>query len=148
MSIGSPNCRSLAGLEPGVFRLGRRHRTKRGCNGRGDHLRPKSGSLSACSRRARPRWRALGDAYAKARRLPIAAIACDGLGSLKRLDEDEALLVQSGKPVSVFRTHADAPRVLIANSNLVPHWVTWAHFNELDHKGLAMYRVALPAATG
>ncbi len=59
--------------------------------------------------------------------------------TLKRLDGDETLLVQSGKPVGVFRTHADAPRVLIANSNLVPHWATWAHFNELDRKGLAMY---------
>lgn len=59
--------------------------------------------------------------------------------SLKQLDEDETLLVQSGKPVGVFRTHADAPRVLIANSNLVPHWATWDHFNELDRKGLAMY---------
>ena len=47
--------------------------------------------------------------------------------------------MQSGKPVGVFRTHADAPRVLIANSNLVPHWATWDHFNELDKKGLAMY---------
>ena len=47
--------------------------------------------------------------------------------------------MQSGKPVGVFRTHKDAPRVLIANSNLVPHWATWAHFNELDRKGLAMY---------
>ncbi len=59
--------------------------------------------------------------------------------TLRRLDDDETLLVQSGKPVGVFRTHADAPRVLIANSNLVPHWATWAHFNELDRKGLAMY---------
>ena len=59
--------------------------------------------------------------------------------TLKRLNEDETLLVQSGKPVGVFRTHRDAPRVLIANSNLVPHWATWAHFNELDRKGLAMY---------
>ncbi|WP_136163363.1 urocanate hydratase [Sphingomonas flavalba] len=59
--------------------------------------------------------------------------------TLKRLDADETLLVQSGKPVGVFRTHADAPRVLIANSNLVPHWATWEHFNELDRKGLAMY---------
>ncbi len=58
---------------------------------------------------------------------------------LRRLEEDQTLLVQSGKPVGVFRTHADAPRVLIANSNLVPHWATWAHFNELDRKGLAMY---------
>ena len=55
------------------------------------------------------------------------------------LGEDETLLVQSGKPVGVFRTHADAPRVLIANSNLVPHWADWAHFNELDRKGLMMY---------
>ncbi|MBD3626166.1 MAG: urocanate hydratase [Rhodobacteraceae bacterium] len=59
--------------------------------------------------------------------------------SLKTLEDDETLLVQSGKPVGVFRTHANAPRVLIANSNLVPHWATWEHFNELDRKGLAMY---------
>ena len=58
---------------------------------------------------------------------------------LKQLGDDETLLVQSGKPVGVFRTHADAPRVLIANSNLVPHWATWEHFNELDRKGLMMY---------
>src|SRR5208337_2839715 len=59
--------------------------------------------------------------------------------TLTRLTEDETLLVQSGKPVGVFPTHPDAPRVLIANSNLVPHWATWEHFNELDRKGLAMY---------
>ncbi|NIJ36047.1 urocanate hydratase [Sphingopyxis panaciterrae] len=59
--------------------------------------------------------------------------------TLKRLEADETLLVQSGKPVGVFRTHADAPRVLIANSNLVPHWANWDHFNELDKRGLAMY---------
>src|SRR5450631_1574870 len=59
--------------------------------------------------------------------------------TLKQLTEEETLLVQSGKPVGVFPTHADAPRVLIANSNLVPHWATWEHFNELDRKGLAMY---------
>jgi urocanate hydratase len=59
--------------------------------------------------------------------------------TLRGLEEDETLLVQSGKPVGVFRTHADAPRVLIANSNLVPHWATWGHFNELDRKGLMMY---------
>jgi len=59
--------------------------------------------------------------------------------ALRKLDADQTLLVQSGKPVGVFRTHADAPRVLIANSNLVPHWATWEHFNELDRKGLAMY---------
>ena len=59
--------------------------------------------------------------------------------SLKKLEDDQTLLVQSGKPVGVFRTHKDAPRVLIANSNLVPHWATWDHFNELDKKGLAMY---------
>lgn len=59
--------------------------------------------------------------------------------SLKALNTDETLLVQSGKPVGVFKTHADAPRVLIANSNLVPKWATWDHFNELDKKGLAMY---------
>ncbi|WP_018633326.1 urocanate hydratase [Neomegalonema perideroedes] len=61
------------------------------------------------------------------------------VSTLQKLEEDETLLVQSGKPVGVFRTHADAPRVLIANSNLVPHWATWDHFNELDRKGLAMY---------
>ncbi len=61
------------------------------------------------------------------------------VATLKTLEADETLLVQSGKPVGVFRTHADAPRVLIANSNLVPHWATWDHFNELDRKGLAMY---------
>jgi len=59
--------------------------------------------------------------------------------SLQALESDETLLVQSGKPVGVFRTHSDAPRVLIANSNLVPKWATWEHFNELDRKGLAMY---------
>jgi urocanate hydratase len=61
------------------------------------------------------------------------------VAALRDLEEDETLLVQSGKPVGIFRTHADAPRVLIANSNLVPHWATWEHFNELDRKGLAMY---------
>ncbi|MFM4785887.1 urocanate hydratase [Aeromonas veronii] len=58
---------------------------------------------------------------------------------LTRLEEDQTLLVQSGKPVGVFQTHKDAPRVLIANSNLVPHWANWEHFNELDKKGLMMY---------
>ncbi|MEN3234126.1 urocanate hydratase [Methylobacterium ajmalii] len=61
------------------------------------------------------------------------------VAALKDLDDDQTLLVQSGKPVGVFRTHADAPRVLIANSNLVPHWATWEHFHELDRKGLMMY---------
>ncbi|SEK69699.1 urocanate hydratase [Roseovarius azorensis] len=61
------------------------------------------------------------------------------VGALKGLEADETLLVQSGKPVGVFRTHKDAPRVLIANSNLVPHWATWDHFSELDRKGLMMY---------
>ncbi len=61
------------------------------------------------------------------------------VAALKELEDDQTLLVQSGKPVGVFRTHKDAPRVLIANSNLVPHWATWDHFNELDKKGLAMY---------
>src|SRR5678816_4472633 len=61
------------------------------------------------------------------------------LVELKRLSDDETLLVQSGKPVGVFKTHRRAPRVLIANSNLVPRWATWDHFNELDKKGLAMY---------
>ncbi|WP_294335825.1 urocanate hydratase [uncultured Sphingomonas sp.] len=59
--------------------------------------------------------------------------------TLCRLDDDQTLLIQSGKPVGVFRTHADAPRVLLANSNLVPKWADWAHFDELDRRGLAMY---------
>ncbi len=61
------------------------------------------------------------------------------LETLKELEDDETLLVQSGKPVAVFKTHADAPRVLIANSNLVPHWATWEHFDELAARGLMMY---------
>lgn len=61
------------------------------------------------------------------------------LESLKELEDDQTLLVQSGKPVGVFQTHEDAPRVLIANSNLVPKWATWEHFNELDRKDLFMY---------
>ncbi len=61
------------------------------------------------------------------------------LATLRRLESDETLLVQSGKPVGVFRTHEDAPRVLLANSNLVPRWATWDHFNELDRAGLMMY---------
>ena len=61
------------------------------------------------------------------------------VASLKDLEEDETLVVQSGKPIAIIKTHPDAPRVLIANSNLVPHWATWDHFNELDRKGLAMY---------
>lgn len=61
------------------------------------------------------------------------------VNQLQKLEADETLMVQSGKPVGVFRTHEDAPRVLIANSNLVPKWATWDHFNELDKKGLAMY---------
>ena len=61
------------------------------------------------------------------------------VAALRELGDDESLLIQSGKPVGVFRTHADAPRVLIANSNLVPKWATWDHFNELDRKGLMMF---------
>ena len=61
------------------------------------------------------------------------------VGALSTLSDDETLLVQSGKPVGVFTTHSDAPRVLIANSNLVPHWANWDHFNELDRQGLMMY---------
>ncbi|MBW4034654.1 MAG: urocanate hydratase [Proteobacteria bacterium] len=61
------------------------------------------------------------------------------LASLRNLESNQTLLVQSGKPVGVFTTHADAPRVLIANSNLVPQWANWEHFNELDRKGLMMY---------
>src|SRR3954463_7542639 len=61
------------------------------------------------------------------------------VATLERLETDQTLLIQSGKPVGVFETHADAPRVLLANSNLVPRWSTWEHFNELDRKGLMMY---------
>jgi urocanate hydratase len=61
------------------------------------------------------------------------------VAALRTLEADQTLLVQSGKPVGIFRTHADAPRVLIANSNLVPHWATWEHFNALDRKGLMMF---------
>src|SRR5499426_815319 len=61
------------------------------------------------------------------------------VASLRSLEADETLLVQSGKPVGIFRTHADAPRVLIANSNIVPHWATWEKFHELDRAGLMMY---------
>src|SRR5512132_532468 len=61
------------------------------------------------------------------------------VASLKSLTDEETLLVQSGKPVGILRTHPDAPRVLIANSNLVPAWATWEHFNQLDRKGLMMY---------
>ena len=61
------------------------------------------------------------------------------VASLKSLEDDETLLMQSGKPVGIFRTHKDAPRVLIANSNLVPHWGTWKKFHELNRKGLMMY---------
>ena len=59
--------------------------------------------------------------------------------TLQRLESDQTLLIQSGKPVGVFTTHTDAPRVLLANSNLVPRWSTWEHFNALDRKGLMMY---------
>src|SRR6478609_6288504 len=61
------------------------------------------------------------------------------IAALKILENDESLLVQSGKPVGILRTHADAPRVLISNSQLVPHWATWEHFDELEKKGLMMY---------
>src|ERR1700709_1115613 len=61
------------------------------------------------------------------------------LDCLRELNDDESLLIQSGKPVGVFKTHADAPRVLLANSNLVPKWATWEHFHELDRQGLFMY---------
>ncbi|MGA8514460.1 MAG: urocanate hydratase [Burkholderiaceae bacterium] len=84
---------------------------------------------------------------------PMALVVYGGIGKaarnwdcfeeillqLQKLESDETLLIQSGKPVGVFRTHANAPRVLIANSNLVPKWATWEHFSELDRKGLMMY---------
>ena len=65
--------------------------------------------------------------------------------SLKGLEDNQTLLVQSGRPVGVFTTHADAPRVLIANSNIVPHWADWSHFHELDRKGLMMYGMVVNA---
>ena len=68
------------------------------------------------------------------------------VAALKRLGEDESLLVQSGKPVGVFRTQPDAPRVLIANSNLVPKWADWERFNELDRKGLMTVETMPPPA--
>lgn len=61
------------------------------------------------------------------------------VSALTHLNNDETLLIQSGKPVGIFKTHVDAPRVLLANSNLVPHWATWEHFNQLDQQGLMMY---------
>ena len=61
------------------------------------------------------------------------------VAALERLGDDETLAIQSGRPVGIFRTHPDAPRVVIANSNLVPRWATWEHFHELDRKGLMMY---------
>ena len=61
------------------------------------------------------------------------------IATLRRLEANQTLLIQSGKPVGVFTTHEDAPRVLIANSNLVPRWANWEHFNELDRKGLMMF---------
>ncbi|MBV8750776.1 MAG: urocanate hydratase, partial [Candidatus Eremiobacteraeota bacterium] len=61
------------------------------------------------------------------------------VAELERLGDDETLAIQSGRPVGVFRSHPDAPRVVLANSNLVPHWATWEHFHELDRKGLMMY---------
>src|SRR5215471_9081414 len=61
------------------------------------------------------------------------------IAALKVLENDESLLIQSGKPVGILKTHADAPRVLISNSQLVPHWATWEHFDELEKKGLMMY---------
>ena len=88
---------------------------------------------------------ALGLAWAlspkRARGVPNILRLCfdEILAQLRKLEADETLLVQSGKPVGVFRTHADAPRVLIANSNLVPAWANWEHFHELDRKGLMMY---------
>src|SRR5580658_9181187 len=72
---------------------------------------------------------------------PEDLVVYGGIGKAARnvLEADQTLVIQSGKPVGVFRTHEDAPRVLLANSNLVPHWATWEHFNELDRKGLMMY---------
>ena len=72
-------------------------------------------------------------------RAQLGALSTASSQSLRSLEDDETLLVQSGKPVGIFRTHQDAPRVLIANSNLVPHWGNWEKFNELDRKGLMMY---------
>ena len=92
--------------------------------------RPRSG------REPRQRW---WSTAASARRPATGPVSTPSSQSLRDAGRDETLLVQSGKPVGVFRTHADAPRVLIANSNLVPKWATWEHFHELDRKGLMMY---------
>jgi hypothetical protein len=91
------------------------------------------------SRRRRESRRAGGLRRHRPRRARLGMLRPHRRDAEARLEDDETLLVQSGKPVGVFRTHADAPRVLIANSNLVPHWATWEHFNELDRKGLMMY---------
>src|SRR5205823_6842849 len=69
----------------------------------------------------------------------VTGVQTCALPILRSLEADETLLVQSGEPVGIFTTHKDAPRVLIANSNLVPHWGTWEKFHELDRKGLMMY---------
>ena len=95
------------------------------------HEQPRPGG----GRAARRSW---SSTAASARRRATGSASSDRR-ALRALGDDETLLIQSGKPVGVFRTHADAPRVLIANSNLVPHWATWEHFNELDRKGLMMY---------
>ncbi len=115
---------------------------------------PRGGVLSARSWQTEAALRMLmNNLDAEVAEHPEALVVYGGIGraardwacydriveTLTRLESDETLLVQSGKPVGVFRTHPDAPRVLIANSNLVPHWANWDHFNELDRQGLMMY---------
>jgi urocanate hydratase len=114
---------------------------------RGDHLNAKSWLIEA------PLRMLMNNLDAEVAENPQELVVYGGIGraardwesfdriveTLKRLEDDQTLLVQSGKPVGVFRTHRDAPRVLIANSNLVPKWATWEHFHELDRAGLMMY---------
>ena len=136
------NPRSLAAARTAPARADRVIRAPRGTDAHREELahrgaapdaaeQPRSGGRreSAGARRLRRH---------RPRRAQLGVLRRDPRGAA-RADDDESLLIQSGKPVGVFKTHADAPRVLIANSNLVPKWATWEHFNELDRKGLMMY---------
>lgn len=121
--------------------------TRRICAARGNELQAKTWLTEA------PLRLLMNNLDAEVAEIPSDLVVYGGMGraardwacfdkiveTLKNLNEDETLLIQSGKPVGVFKTQIDAPRVLIANSNLVPHWSTWEHFNELDKKGLMMF---------
>jgi urocanate hydratase len=139
----------LEGFKKGLkMTLIKRHDTKRQIRApRGDRLTAKSWSTEA------PLRMLMNNLDAEVAEIPSDLVVYGGMGraardwlcfdkiveSLIHLNIDETLLIQSGKPVGILKTHQDAPRVLIANSNLVPHWATWEHFNELDKKGLMMY---------